>query len=113
MGVVKNLAVAQLALEVRHDALAQCGHPAQVVGVYLVHDAKDALPVCARHGRLFPSPCQPLTRLILVVPPKLLAEVRSVTVTNSTTSAASQSVEGKSHRPMRREPRSPASRPRP
>src|SRR3989442_14372993 len=64
MGAVENLAVAQLPLHVADDALPQRAHPDQVVRERLVHDAKDALPVCARHGRLFPSPCQPLTRLI-------------------------------------------------
>src|SRR2546426_4554563 len=64
MAAVENLAVAQLPLHVADDALPQRAHPGQVVRERLVHDAKDALPVCARHGRLFPSPCQPLTRLL-------------------------------------------------
>ena len=67
-GAVENLAVAQLPLHVAHDALPQRAHPGQVVRERLVHDAKDALPVCARHGRRLPF----ATLASLPVPPRYM-----------------------------------------
>src|SRR3989442_1559487 len=49
MGAVENLAVAQLALHVAHDALPQRAHPGQVVRECRVHDPKDALPSFSGH----------------------------------------------------------------
>jgi len=63
MGAVENLAVAQLPLQVAHDALPQGGHSGQVVRVCLVHDAKDALPAFIRHDGSFHSGRQAVTAL--------------------------------------------------